>query len=209
MPELIACPVCDCRVLVNEMQVGRRICCIGCGRAFVAGEPAPIPEPTTYSLHPEEEVPEEPEAVEKGVVPSRHLQPLCPKCHRPVGWEDSDCVHCGHLFDPKDRHDRLSGQTRRDALPHRGELICRLGGYAWLGGCLAVCTGPLAMVFALGCGLSAWWMAWQDLAGMDAELIDSTGRGATEAGRNKAVAGILLALLTSVFWTLALIVVFN
>ena len=175
----------------------------------MAGEPAPIPEPTTYSLHPEEVLPEEPEADEKGVELSRHRKPLCPKCHRPVGWEDSDCVHCGHLFDPKDRNDRVSGRTRRDALPHRGELVSRLGGYALFWGYLAICLGVLAVLVALGCGLSAWWMARHDLAGMDAERIDPAGREATEAGRNKAVAGILLALSCSVFWILAVIVYFN
>ena len=99
MPEMVACPVCDCRILVNEIRVGRRIRCISCGGVFVAGESAPIPEPTTYALHPEEVSTEEPEAVEKGVVPSRHRLPLCPRCHRPVGWADACCDHCGNLFD--------------------------------------------------------------------------------------------------------------
>lgn len=209
MPELIACPMCDCRVLVNEMQVGRRIRCIGCGLAFVAGESAPIPEPTTYSLHPEEVLPEEPEVVEKGVVPSRHCKPLCPRCHRPVGWEDSDCAHCGHLFDTKDGRDRLSGQTRRDALAHRGELISRLGKYALHWGWLSICIGPLAVLVAWGFGLSACWMARHDLAGMDADRIDPGGREATETGRNKALGGLLLALLFGAIWILACVALFT
>ena len=182
MPELVACPVCDCRILVNEMQLGRRVRCIGCERTFVAGEPAPIPEPTTYALGPGEVIDEEPEVVERRVEPARHRQPLCPKCHRPVGWKDECCLHCGHLFDPEDAEDRASWQSRRDALPHRSKLIGRLGGYAFFGGCLATCTGILGALFALGCGIPAVWMAQQDLAGMADGRIDPAGKEATEEG---------------------------
>jgi hypothetical protein len=205
MPELVACPVCDCRILVNEMQLGRRIRCINCERPFVAGEARPVQEPTSYSLHPTEVVDEEPAVVGRGVEPARHRLPLCPKCHRPVEWNDLCCAHCGHLFDPEDSKDRASWQARRDALAHQGELIGRLGRYALLGGGLAVCTGPLGALFAVGCGVPAWWMAHNDLAGMDAERIDPSGRDATEEGKNSAVAGLILALVSSVFWILVII----
>ena len=205
MPEMVACPVCDCRILVNEMQLGLRIRCINCEHSFVAGEACPVPEPTVYSLHPKEVADEEAAVVGRRVEPTRHRLPLCPKCHRPVGWEDVCCAHCGRLFDPEDGGDRASWQARRDALAHRGDLIMRLGSYAQIGGCIAVCTGPLGALFAVGCGVPAWWMAHIDLAGMDAGRVDPAGRDATEAGKGIAIGGLFLALVFSIFWTLVII----
>ena len=202
MPEMAACPACDCRVLVDETQLGRRIRCIGCERTFVAGEPAPVQESKTYALNPTEVIDEEP--VEGGPRrgPARHRLPLCPKCHRPVGWNDSYCAHCSHPFDPADGEDRGSWHTRRDALAHRGGLIDWLGTYALFAGSLAVCTGPLGVLFAVGCGVPAWWMAHNDLAGMDAGRIDPAGRTVTQAGKNNALAGLVLALVFGLLWTL-------
>ena len=205
MPELVACPVCDCRILVNEMQLGRRIRCIGCEQTFVAGEPPPVREPTTYSLGPGEVVDEAPEVVHRRVEPARHRQPLCPKCHRPVGWKDLSCAHCGHEFDPEDSQDRASWHLRRDAHSHRGDLIGQLGGYAFWGGCVASCTGGLGALVALACGIPVLWMARQDLNAMKADRMDPAGRDATEAGCYTAVIGILLALLFSVLWLLLLL----
>jgi len=132
-------------------------------------------------------------------------QPLCPKCHRPVAWKEEACPYCGHLFDTQDAVDHDGWQPRRDALAHRGELIDRLGGLALLAGAFVLCTGLLGALVALACGIPAWWMAQRDLAGMAVGSIDPSGQLATEYGPNKAVAGMVLSLLSSVFWILALI----
>ena len=205
MPEMVACPLCDCRVLVNEMQLGRRIRCMGCEKTFVAGEPAPIPESTSYELNPLEVVDEEPWDDRSRKEPARHRLPLCPRCHRPVGWKDSYCSNCWHAFDPMDAGDRASWDARRDALAHRGELIGQLGRYALIGGTLAVCTGPVGILFAIGCGVPACWMAHNDLPGMDAGRIDPTGRAVTAEGKNNATAGLILAFVFSFFWTLVFV----
>lgn len=202
MPEMVACPACDCRVLVNEMQLGRRIRCIACDGTFVAGEPVPVQESKTYALNPTEVVDEEPMGDGPRKGPARHRLPLCPKCHRPAGWKDSYCAHCSHPFDPLDGGDRGSWHARRDALAHRGELIGKLGRAALLGGCLTLCGGPAGALFAVGCGVPAWWMAHNDLAGMDSGRIDSDGRAVTESGRNNAIGGLVLALVFGCFWAL-------
>ena len=205
MPELVACPVCDCRILVNEMQLGRRIRCISCEQTFLAGEQTAAPEPTAFSLHPSERVDEPEEAAGRGRVPAKHRLPLCPRCHRPVDWKDSSCYHCSHLLEPEDRQEYATRETRRDALPHRGNLIWRLGVAALFGGALGICPVGVGALVAVGCGVPAWWMAQHDLAGMDAHRIDPAGRAATRSGRDSAVAGMILAFVFGACWLLIIV----
>lgn len=209
MPELVACPSCGCRVQVSELHLGKRTRCIACGSTFVA-EPGPAPSlpeaPDSYPLHPQdkEQHKEESRSLKQRGLP-RHRLPLCPGCHRPVGWEVLACPYCGHLFDPLDVKRPLTDARRRDGEMHRGGTIDTLGTVSLLGGVLALCTGPLGVLVALGTGIPAWVMASGDLPQMQSGVVDPEGRIPTEYGRNKAVVGIVLGMLFGLFWLLLLL----
>src|ERR1700722_13571222 len=132
MPELVACPSCGCKIQLAEMFLGQRTRCIACSNLFVAtpglGAP-PLSETDGYPL--EASAPPKrvgPPAMET-VGPSRYRLPLCPGCHRAVGWEAPGCPHCGMLLDPVDVDRRGEWARRRDAQPHRGKLIDTLGSF--------------------------------------------------------------------------------
>lgn len=207
MPELVACPSCGCRVQVSETQLGRRTRCIACQHAFVAGDqpPARAPLIDTYPVHP---APEEAPAPIPPAVPSRgpgrHRLPLCPGCHRPVGWDAPTCPFCGHLFDPLDglAPAEVAAHGRRDGDDHRGRLIDTLGTISLVAGTLTLCTGPLGFLAALGTGIPAWVMADRDLPRMVTGMVDPQGRTTTEYGRNKAIVGVILASLFGAFFAL-------
>lgn len=206
MPELVACSSCGCRVQVSEAQLGRRTRCIACGISFVAEvgkheAPAATIE-AHYPLQPliEELSPPQPPTSQKGLA--RHRIPLCPGCHRPVGWEMLACPHCGHLFDPLDVERQMEGQLRKDGDLHRGGVIDTLGSISLALGAMAFCLFGVGTVVALATGIPAVVMANHDLHKMRTGLVDPAGRLATEHGRNKAVVGIVLGLLTGMFWAL-------
>ena len=115
----------------------------------MAGAPAPVRESKTYALHPTEVVDEEPWDERPRKEPARHRLPLCPRCHRPVGWKGSVVVPtAGTPFDPTDEGGpRLLLATRGGIAlgVHRGRIDAADSGKATpcSGGALAVCTGPL------------------------------------------------------------------
>ena len=59
-------------------------------------------------------------------------------------------------------------------------------------------TLGLGLVAALATGIPALVMAKHDLEQMNANLLNPEGRRATEMGRNKALVGVVLAVLFGV-----------
>jgi hypothetical protein len=190
------------------MLLGRRTRCIACGRVFMAGETPPPAEPPGYPVRlDDEEVPTAPPPLSRGLP--RHQLPLCPRCHRPVGWEVSMCPHCGHLF-----ADESPGQAppwthpwslRRDGERHRGKLIDTLGAVSLLCGFFAWCLPFVGSAVALATGIPALVMASADLDRMREGLIDPEGRPSTEMGRDKARGGVVLAILAGTFYVFVFI----
>jgi hypothetical protein len=202
MPDLVTCPSCGCRVQVPQTQLGRRTRCIACDGSFYAeAGPVALGDADHYPLVPSEDelVPPRPPAPQRGRP--RHQTPLCPGCHRPVGWEAPACPHCGHLFAEAGY---ASPDFRKDGESHRGELIDRLGGVSLMFGCLTVGLGPLGLLVALATGLPGLTMASRDLERMNTGLVDPAGRTLTEWGRSKAVVGITLGVVLGLFWGLVL-----
>jgi hypothetical protein len=94
---------------------------------------------------------------------------------------------------------------RRDAEPHRGTLIARLGAASLIGAMLTLCLGAGALI-SLPTGITAWLLANHDLSLMRQGLMDPRGRDLTENGRAFAVVGVVLclvlaALLAFVYFT--------
>jgi hypothetical protein len=205
MPELVTCPACGCRIQLAELFLGRPTRCIACGHRFIAAPDvgAPARDRQEDSPYPVATPPAPP--VEKPQTAGRSHQrlPLCPGCHRPVGWEALECPECGHLLDPLDAFARGDWIRRRDAQPHRGQAIDTLGTLCLFGGALSLCIAPLAVPVALGFGIPALVMARGDLEEMEKGGIDPEGKGLTEFGRNKAIVGMVLAPGLGLLWMLA------
>jgi hypothetical protein len=186
------------------MFLGKRMRCIACSHVFLAGEPAPAAAPTAYPLNPadEETEPERPSAPPRGLP--RHRVPLCPRCHRPVGWAVPACPHCNHLFESESSSAASPWAQRRDGVPHRGEMIDTLGTVCLLAGSVGACLvlGPLV---ALATGIPALLMSNRDLEQMNHGLVDPAGRHLTEMGRNKAIVGLVLAVILGVTVVLGIV----
>jgi hypothetical protein len=199
MPQLVACPSCGCKVQAGESLLGRRTRCIACGNVFVASDAPAVPfpdEPQTYPLLPDEQAdapPPRQDDRQRG--PARHRLPLCPRCHRPVEWNAPACPHCSHLLDTDDRTAPPAWQRRRDGEDHRGPLIDSLGTICLMCAVMGLCTGGLGVLMALCTGIPALVMASGDLARMRSGELDAEGAPATEMGRNKAIAGLVLAVV--------------
>jgi hypothetical protein len=198
-------------VQAAETSLGRRVRCIACSGVFIASEgldsraKQPSEEPAGYPLRAEPAPPQAPAPREHGLA--RHHLPLCPRCHRPVGWEAADCPHCGHLLDPRDALFKEEQLVRRDAEPHRGQTIDTLGTLALLGGAVSLCgvTAPLGLLAALGLGIPALVMARRDLEQMRTGGVDPGGQPLSEFGRNKALVGIILGMMFGLFWFLVVL----
>jgi len=197
MPELVACPSCGCKVQAGDVLLGRRTRCIACGQVFVAGESVPplkLFDDGPYPLQPDEDAGERPRRDEgpwRGRA--RHRLPLCPRCHRPVAWDAPACVHCNHLLE--EDGDRPPGGRRRDCDDHRGPLIDSLGTISLLCSVMGLCTAGIGVVAGLITGIVAVSLAAGDLERMRKGEVDPDGASATEMGRNKGIAGIVLAVV--------------
>lgn len=202
MPELVACPSCGCRIQVGEFQLGRRTRCLACNQTFLAETRTSVTPAGLPPLVPSLPVltPPRPPTEQKGMPPGR--LPLCPSCHHSVPWEALACPCCGHLFDPRDGEQQCDLPPRRDSEHHRGGLIDTLGTVSLLAGAFSLCLAPLCGPLALATGLSAWILAHRDLEHMRTGLVDPSGRTSTEFGRNKALVGMVLAVLFSVFFAI-------
>jgi hypothetical protein len=186
------------------MFLGRRLRCIACDHVFTAATNLAPPPPAGYRVLPEPTTPLPSPAPSETVGRARYHLPLCPGCRRPVGWDAAACPNCKLLLDPLDADDRGQWSRRRDAQPHRGQLIDSLGSVSLFAGALSLCTGPLGFFVALLAGVPALVMARNDLEQMQAGVIDPAGQSVTEFGRNKATFGMVLAMLFVLFFFLAL-----
>ncbi|MBY0227736.1 MAG: hypothetical protein K2W96_00510 [Gemmataceae bacterium] len=147
-------------------------------------ETPPVPEAVVYRLS--DDGSKEESRARGG--PAGHRHPLCPRCHRPVPWNDALCSHCGYCFG---RHD-TGRPIRRDSLPDRAGLVKVLGTVALFAGSLGLCVGPFGLAGSLGAGIPAAWMAAHDLERMKTGEVDPGGKGDTEAGMHKAFMGMAL-----------------
>ncbi len=84
-------------------------------------------------------------------------------------------------------------------MPHRGPLIDTLGSISMATGALTLCTGPIGFTISLSTGIPALVMAHNDLARMRQGTVDPQGIGRTDAGRAKALVGIIMAGLFGLF----------
>src|SRR5438067_5523285 len=80
------------------------------------------------------------------------------------------------------------GQWRRDALPHRGHLLNRLGTAAVVCTFLGCCLGVPGLA-GLVLGAVAWHLAAHDLREMAAGRMDPRGEGLTHRAWSKGVLG--------------------
>jgi hypothetical protein len=104
----------------------------------------------------------------------------------PAGWDDDDR--------PWERF----GALRRDCAPHRGPHLRALGLVALVLGFLAICCPPLsllALLPAVGLGLTASVLAGRDLRAMEEGRMDSGGLRATIRAGEDGRAGALMALI--------------
>lgn len=209
MPELVTCPTCGFRVQVSEVQLGKVTRCIACDHRFTAHAESstliPAGQAPTYPVRAEELAPASspPAAQPKGAA--RHRLPLCPACHRPVGWEALACPYCGHLFDPLDPEEAEKYLRRRDREDHRGRLIHFLGGISLAFGTLSLCVPIAGTLLAMGFGVGTLILAQRDLQRMQTGLVDPTGRPQTERGRIMALVGIVLGLLLGLVWVFLIV----
>jgi hypothetical protein len=79
------------------------------------------------------------------------------------------------MHDDGERPWERFGCTRRDCEPHRGDLLLPLGNVSMVCGMLSLATGLPALI-ALPLGFVVIGMAKNDLARIDAGLMDPDGR---------------------------------
>lgn len=192
MPSLVTCPACGSKTQLVESHLGQTVRCFVCQHRFIA---TLAPDPSGGNQGPAVEcIPDQ-----RG--PGRHRLPLCPACHRPVGWDDRHCPHCSRLFEP-DEERRGSLQRRRDSEEHRGLLIVRLGYVTVAAGCATLCLGPLGLIVSWICGITALILANRDLDLMSKEMMDPAGKVQTANGRIIALSGLVVSGFFAVFFVL-------
>jgi hypothetical protein len=89
--------------------------------------------------------------------------------------------------------------VRRDAAPHRANVLLLLGNIA-LGMGLASCCFGVISIPALAIGILAFAMAGHDLRLMRAGVMDRSGRRDTRNAPNRADLGLLVSLAAFLFW---------
>jgi hypothetical protein len=95
--------------------------------------------------------------------------------------------------DADDRPWEQPGAFRLDCEPHRGGLLSALGQASLLLGVLALfCLVP--SVLGLAVGVPTWVLARRDLGQMEAGLMDPRGWRKTQAGLERAKAGVVLCV---------------
>jgi len=164
MPEIVQCPQCVRPLRVPDDLLGKKVKCPTCGSNFVAeAEPAPASEPASAPPRP---APPRPKASPPADVPA----------DRPPRDEDYD--------DNEDRPLSPRRGHRRDATPHRGQLILILGILSIVTG-LGVILGPIG-----------WILGSHDLKEIRAGRMDFEGEGPTNAGMICGIIGTALGVLT-------------
>lgn len=189
MPELVACPLCGCKVQMTEAMLGQQVRCLACQASFTAsaqGTAPPGPGTAASRSSPASRKP----------VKSASRQPFCPACGRAVSWDDPVCPSCGEEFEVETVPPlNLEPLRRRDAEPHRGPLLTTLGNIALVSGGVSICLFGLGMIVSLPLGVLTWALANNDLSRMQSGVMDPSGKEATEAGRTCAILGIVLGIL--------------
>ncbi len=93
--------------------------------------------------------------------------------------------------DEGDRPWEQPGGLRRDAEPHRGELLVLLAHLSQVCGLASLFVGVPALV-GLPLAFAVRRAARRDVAGMTAGLLDVRGRATTERARDLATRGLVL-----------------
>jgi hypothetical protein len=195
MPELVACPVCGCKVQMAEAMLGKQVRCLTCQASFLAtAEPAAPLMGTEAVRRPARPVPG-----------AEARPPFCPGCGRAVAWENLACPHCGEEFEPEAPPGLAQRQVlaHRDADSHRGPLLRTLGNICLAAGGLSICLFGLGILVSLPLGIVTWVLANNDLGRMRSGAMDPSGREATESGRTGAILGIVLGIIFAAgyaFW---------
>jgi len=174
-----------------EAMLGRQVRCVGCNGVFTATGDVPQFESAAVPLPVPTPIPRR----SQGRQTSR---PLCPCCHRPVGWTDLYCPYCSLEFEQEVAPDLTPGRRgapRRDCVTHRGSVIATMGNISLVVGGLSVCLCGLGAILSVPLGIVTWVMAHTDLEAMRSGIMDPTGREATETGRTGAILGIVLGVL--------------
>jgi hypothetical protein len=107
------------------------------------------------------------------------------------------CPHCAEEFDdgPKERRVDMRPRRRRDALPHRGQMLSTLGNITLVAGALSLCLMGIGVLLALPLGIAVLFMAQSDLAQMRQGIMDPQGQQMTETARASAIGGLILSLI--------------
>ena len=101
---------------------------------------------------------------------------------------------------------------RRDAPPHRGKLLLRAGHVANVCAFLTVFVVPAVVAVVLGAAV--WLIARHDVAAMDRDELDQTGRDLTRRAKQEAVSAfhtlvglagcaallVMLVMLVGLWW---------
>jgi len=97
------------------------------------------------------------------------------------------------------------GAGRRDAEPHRGRLLKRLGEAALLLGIVS-CLCPPSGLAAVPLGALAWGLARRDLTLMRRGVIDRRGEWTTHQAQADGRAGLVLGTVMLLLWSLLFVV---
>jgi hypothetical protein len=152
MPTILDCPSCGRRLRVAEEVPGVSFQCPTCGTTF-----APNAEQGT-------EV--------------RPVARRCPYCYESVADVALWCRHCGEALHEERPPWEYRGAVRRDAEPHRGNIVLPLG----IVGLIAALLPPPFTLLGLVLSITAWVMAQRDLQRMTMGEMDSRGREPTVTG---------------------------
>ena len=85
------------------------------------------------------------------------------------------------------------GTTQMPLRPHRGGVVLALG--------------ILGLVVCFICGIIAWVMGNNDFRDMDAGIMDTSGRGLTQAGRICGMISVLLPIIVICLWLLMALII--
>ncbi len=181
-----------------EGMLGRRVRCFGCDERFIA-------TPDSAAARPQEP-PYRPGGIPSGGEPkpsgeqgddSQSGGPYCPGCAMSVPWHARYCPHCGEEFDdaPRDRRADMPPRRRRDAVPHRGQMLSTLGNITLGAGALSLCLMGTGALVAVPLGIAVLFMAQSDLGQMRQGTMDPQGQQMTETARASAIGGLVLGLI--------------
>ena len=95
--------------------------------------------------------------------------------------------------------DQSGGFTQQQVPPADGQMLKPHRG------AVVLVLGILGIAVCLICGIIAWVMGNNDLREMDAGIMDSTGRGITQAGKICGMISVILTVVVIVLWVLLVV----